>query len=302
MAIQKEIWQNWIAENLFKDNEFLNNAVNADQYVLAGKVVHIPQAGASPGVERNRATIPATVIQRTDVDITYSLDEFTTDPVYIPHADTVELSYDKISSIMADIMGTLREKVAEWMLYHWGPATNILRTSSDNIATHLSGATGNRKKLIPADIKAVQLAMNKQNVPKENRFAILSSDLLNQLTDSLTATQYRDFSAVYDMSKGIVGQLYGFKIMERSTVLSYTNDSTPVKKAVGAAGAAADNDAGLFWHQQAVERALGDILMFENRGDATYYGDIYSALLRMGGRIRRSDEKGIYALVQAAGA
>jgi hypothetical protein len=46
MAIQKEIWQDHIAGNLFKNNEFLLASTDAGQYVLQGKVVHIPQAGA----------------------------------------------------------------------------------------------------------------------------------------------------------------------------------------------------------------------------------------------------------------
>lgn len=301
MAIQREIWVNFIAEQLFKDNQFLLNSNDDGMYVLNGKVVHIPQAGTLVSVERNRAQVPAQVVQRTDVDVTYALDEFTSDPVYIPNADTVELSYDKIASVMGDIMGALRDTVADWLIYHWGPATNINRTTGANVTAHLSGATGNRKRLELADVKAIQLAMNKHSVPKADRFALLSSDLLNQLTDQLTATTYRDFSQSYDMVKGVVGELYGFKIMERSGVLVYDNTGTPVKKAVGAAGASTDNDCALFWQKQAVTRALGDIVMFENRGDATWYGDIYSALVRMGGRIRRSDEKGVYALVQAAG-
>ena len=46
MAIQKEIWQDHIEGNLFKNNEFLLASTDASLYVLQGKVVHIPQAGA----------------------------------------------------------------------------------------------------------------------------------------------------------------------------------------------------------------------------------------------------------------
>src|SRR5437762_13652278 len=99
MAIQKEIWTNHIQANLFKDNGFLNYAFNADQYVLEGKVVHIPNAGATANVVKNRTTLPATVIQRADIDITYSTDEFTTDHILIPNADTVESIYDTLSTV-----------------------------------------------------------------------------------------------------------------------------------------------------------------------------------------------------------
>jgi hypothetical protein len=68
------------------------------------------------------------------------------------------------------------------------------------------------------------------------------------------------------------------------------------------AGSATDNAAVLCWQKNSVERALGMVDFFEDLGNPTYYGDIYSALVRVGGRIRRSDGKGILAIVQAAAA
>src|ERR1043165_4073960 len=109
MGIQNEIWTDHIQANLFKDNEFLNYAFNADQYVLMGKVVHIPNAGVTANIIKNRTSLPATVIQRTDIDITYSIDEFTTDPILIPNADTVELSYDKLTNVLSEYEAALRQ-------------------------------------------------------------------------------------------------------------------------------------------------------------------------------------------------
>jgi len=119
MAIQKEIWTRHIQENLFKENDFLNYAFNADQYVIQGKVVHIPNAGNAPTVVKNRSSLPATVTQRTDIDITYAIDEFTTDPILIPNADTVELSYDKLSNVLSEHESALRQLTGDWMLYNW---------------------------------------------------------------------------------------------------------------------------------------------------------------------------------------
>src|SRR6185436_7349335 len=131
MAIQKEIWTKYIAENLFKDNEFLNYGFNADQYVLEGKVVHIANAGATATIVKNRTSLPATVIQRTDVDITYSIDEFTTDPILIPNADTVELSYSKLDNVLSEYAAALRQLTGDWMLYNWRAenSTSIIRTT-----------------------------------------------------------------------------------------------------------------------------------------------------------------------------
>ena len=303
MAIQREIWQDHIEGNLFKNNEFLLASTDATQFVLQGKVVHIPQAGAVPNVVKNRTTVPATVVQRADTDITYSLDEFSTDPILIPNIESYELSYNKRESVLGEHEASLRQSVADNLLYNWSPTGStglVIRTTGDAVLTTLDGTTGNRKKFVVQDLKNAQNQMNKQNIPMEERYALMSSDMLQQITDDMSATQYRDFSAAFDAKNGLLGRLFGFNIMMRSGVVTYTNDSAPVVNAVGATAVATDNDGILCWQIGAVERAIGQINFFEKMGDPTYYGDVYSVSVRMGGRIRRTDAKGIIAIVQAA--
>ena len=304
MAVTKEIWQNHIEGNLFKNNEFLNNVVNADEYVLQGKVVHIPQAGGAPAVVKSRSSFPATVTSRTDTDVTYPLDEYTTDPVKIGNAETVELSYDKRESLLSESESALRETIADYILIAFAPVgtTRINRTTGTAIAAHMPSATGNRAKFLPSDLKAAGAKLDKDGVSIEDRFCIMSSDMYQQFTDALTETQYRDFSKVYDEKTGVVGKLHGITIYKRASVLAYTNATPPVAKAYTDAGAAADNDAVLVWQKNALERAVGEIVAFEKIGDPTYYGDIYSFLVRMGGRIRRNDQKGVMVIVQASAA
>ena len=76
MALQKEIWQSDIIENLYKDNAFATKAFNGDQYVLAGKVVHIPVSGTAAVIKKNLTSFPQTAVNRTDSEITYSLDNY----------------------------------------------------------------------------------------------------------------------------------------------------------------------------------------------------------------------------------
>lgn len=302
MAIQKEIWENDIVEALWANNQFLQYAFNADQYVLAGKVVHIPQAGTSVSVSTNRSSLPATVTTRTDTEINYSLDELTTDPVRIPNADTVELSYDKRNSVLSDTKMSIAEAAALNLLFKWNPtaAGNIIRTTGSAVEAHTASATGNRKSITVADIKAAQKKFNQWNIPANDRYMLIDADMYDQLTADLTATQYRDFSAALDVSNGVVGKLYSFNIMMRSTVARYTNATIPVPVLWSASGDAAHNAAALCWHKNSVERALGMVNFFEDLGNPAYYGDIYSALVRVGGRIRRNDAKGVLAIVQAA--
>ena len=167
MGIQKEIWLSDIVANIFENNPHLGYAVNADQFVLQGKVVHIPNAGAKPTVERNRSTLPATVVKRTDADITFALDEFTTDPILIPNADEYELSYDKRASVIGEQSSALSELVGKWFFRYWAPtaSSSLLRTTGDNIAAHVG--TGNRKKLTVADVKTAKLYLDRMGVPSE---------------------------------------------------------------------------------------------------------------------------------------
>jgi hypothetical protein len=310
MAIQVELWQADIVANLFKANPFMNYAFNGDQYVLAGKVVHIPNAGGKPSVTKNRSSLPASITKRTDSDVTYALAEYTTDPTLIPDADTVELSYDKRQSVITEHAETLFETVGDWMLYDWFTSLNsagsgqvtggIVRTSGGDVLAHTTSATGNRKKLLKDDIKAAAVLMNKQNIAKDGRYCILDSEMYAQLMDDADLIK-RDgsFGGEVNLKEGVVMKLYGFNIMERSSVLTFTNAGTPAVKAPGASGATTDNAGALCWQQNSVERALGEVKFFENPGVAEYYGDIYSALLRAGGRLRRA--AGVVAIVQAAG-
>ena len=302
MGIQREIWQDHIEGNLFKNNEFLLASTDAGQYVLQGQVVHIPQAGATPNIQKNRSSLPATIVQRTDADITYTLDEYTSDPILIPYAETLELSYNKRESVLSEHEASLRQTVADNLLISWSPtaAGGQLRTSGDATATHLAGTTGNRKKLTVQDLKAAQLQLNKQNVPMEGRYALLSADMFQQLTDDLSVTQYRDFSAAYNVKDGVLGRLFGFNIMMRSSVVTYTNDTVPALNPYGAAAAVTDNDAALCWQMDALERAVGAIKFFERTDDPTYYGNVYSMSVRIGGRKRRSDACGVMSIIQAA--
>lgn len=303
MPIEVEIWRNDIVEALYKSNIFLNKRFVADEYVLQGKVVHIPQAGAASGVVKNRTSLPATVTKRTDTDITYALDEFTTNPILIPNIDTLQLSYDKRQSVMQNDIAGLVELVADWTLRSWAvsAAGSILRTTGAAVTATAPSGTGNRKKFVKEDLKRAAVALNKQNIPKEGRIALFPSDLLGYLQDDADLIK-RDVGAELDMKNGVIMRLYGFDIMERSSTVLYTNAGTPVAKDPDAAGATTDNQSVLCWHPMSVEGALGMVDTFERLNDPQYYGDVYSFLLMYGGRIRRNDNKGVISIVEDASA
>lgn len=299
MAIQKEIWVNTIIEGLFADNSFMSKAVNDNMFVN-GKKVHIPNAGAPSNVEIDRQTVPASVKKRTDVDVEYTLNELTTDPIYIPHAETVELSYDKRNSVISQDRAQIIEDASVQMLYNWSPDSNhFVRTSGTKTVTaYTKDATGNRKALVKDDVLNLMTKFNADNIPQEDRYLLLDAYMYAQLLNDLTEGDQRAFFASANAQKGILGQLFSFNVMQRSQVLRYATGGTLTKWNVS--GSATDNAAGLAWHMNSLSRALGEVKMFDDMDNPLYYGDIYSFLVRVGGTIRRNDKKGVYALVQDA--
>ena len=295
MAVQKEIWLASIVELLFASNSFMSKAFNADEYVVQGKTVHIPQAGAASGVSKNRSSLPATVSKRTDTDVTFVLDEYTTNPVYIPHVDTVELSYDKRESVLRQDKLKLLDEVANAFITSWLPtaATSIIKTTGEAVTAHAPSATGLRKAFCKADVLAAMTKFNAANIPQEGRYLLLDAQMYSQLLKDLTQSESMAFLASADAQSGVVGKLYSFNVMLRSTVAAVTTAGALVTTAD-----ATDCCAALAWHEQSVCRALGEVKMFDNEDDPTYYGDIYSFLVRAGGRIMRNDNAGVLSIIQ----
>lgn len=299
LGITLEVWANYIIERFYKDNAFLRFVYDDSSYVLQGRVVYIPQAGAKPGTTKNRSSFPATATRRTDSVISYALDEFTTDPTHIPNIDKIHLSYDKQDSVLGDHMVVLDELVAESMLVAWAAnATAFATTGGVNggEVAPITGQTGNRKGLHHKDLAKLMVQMNVDNVPKEDRHILIDDNMYEFFYDSLSDNQQRGFSDYVDAKNGIVGKLHGFNIHTRSSVLLAT--AAGAAKAVGASVAATDKLSSFAWHKNSIAAAIGDHKLFQDLNNPLYYGDIHSLLMMAGGRVRREDGKGVYMVVQ----
>lgn len=266
MPLQKEIWIDSILNGLFAENSFLNYSVDHSEFV-SNHVVHVPNAGKESKVEMDRASRPATVSKRDDSELTYQLHEFTTDPVLIENAEEVELSYNKRESVISVDRAHLQEKVGEYILSQWMP-------TKDSQKLKVTG------KVTAGNISALQRAFNKAKIPQMERVILLGADAYGDLLDNLTTSQASAFLACADAQKGVVGNLYGFSFLDPRYAL--------------------DGALGLAWHAKYVCRALGEVKMFEETDSPTYYGSMFSFLLRAGGAKMETDEKGVMSLVANA--
>ncbi len=305
MALELEIWRKSIQEKLLEDNSFLKHIADVDEgNILAGKVVHIPQAGEPSKVVKNRQTLPAEVKQRKDTEVLYAIDEYTTDPVHIPHADTVELSYDKRRSVLDQDVDNLSEEVAQGMLTNMvvSPVGEHKELPKSSIILTTGEAAGNRKKYRLSDLQVMKNFMRGQKTWKEgNMYALITPEAETQMfpVDSMVTATYMAQVTEQERREGILYKFQGWKIMVRSEV--YTLNSTNKSfKPFGSVAEATDSEGCIFWNKYMVEKSIGTFEIFERLNDPTFYGDIYSFLVRCGGRARRKNFEGVGVLMQAA--
>lgn len=294
MALQKEIWLNSIVELLFADNTFAARSIDHSEFVT-DKTVHVPNAGSAPSVVKNRSSFPATASQREDYDLTYDINEYTTDPVHIQDAERVELSYNKRESVLKQMKNKLADNAHIDLAISWVPSSYAkVGTSGSAVPAHMSSSTGNRQAMTKADVMSVKSLFDLDDVPQTGRCMLLDAVMYNQLLASLTESESNAFLASVDAKRGVVGQLYGFDFYMRSTVFRVNAAGSTLNPSASATTSA----AGLAWQEECVSRALGQHKIFDDTDNPLYYGDVMSALVRAGGKYIRNDKKGICVVYQ----
>lgn len=308
MALDKEQWLADIQENLFKDNAIINRAVNHDGFVNY-KTVHVPQAGANPTITKNVGSFPASISQRTDSELTYSMDTYYVEPIHIEKGqETAFISYDKRMSVLSQNINTLEEALTNNALYKWAPSgsTRIVRTSGSTVSGALApSATGTRKALQLVDILSAKAILDAENVPQSGRILLIPSDIYNTQLLAIADVYQQQSYGSSALPSGVVARIHGFDIMIRSTVCVYDNTATPVIKTVGDNGvpsspASSDNLACLAYHPSFVAKAMGNTEVFVDENNPAYYGSIVSALQIFGASKMRTAQTGVVAIVQAA--
>jgi hypothetical protein len=307
MALDREQWLADIEENLFKDNAIINRAVNHDGFVNY-KTVHVPQAGANPTITKNLGSFPATISQRTDSELTYSMDTYYVEPIHIERGqETAFISYDKRMSVLKQNIDTLEEVLTNQALYKWAPAGTgtFVKTTGSAVSSALApSATSTRLAITLADILSAKAILDAANVPQSGRVLVMPSSMYNGQLLAIQDVYRMDSYGKSALPDGVVNRIHGFDIIIRSTVVVYDNTGTPVLKTVGDNGtpsspATTDNLACLAYHPSFVAKAKGGADVFINENVAEYYGSVVSALQLFGASKMRTSQTGIVAIVQA---
>lgn len=293
-----------IQPKLFPGSSFLSRSLNDDAFVNNNSV-ELPHAGSNPGVTVDRSSFPATIARRTDAATNYLLEELTTDPTHITDSEALLVAYDKRASVLDAHALTINAKASNRAIYKWAAGatgTHILKSTGATRTASGPSQTGTRKKFTEADIIAARQLFFMDDVVNEN--TEVGACVL------LTPAQYQDLLSISGLMEaqkygranypsGVIDRVLGFDVYVRSSVAVYSN--ADALKAEGAAAAATDQDAAIFWHPKFVRRAKGATKIFYNAGVAEMYGDIMSAMQRFGAAPARNDNKGIVMMIEDDG-
>lgn len=310
MALQQEQWIKDIAKNLYASNEVMSLVGKNDSSYVKYKTVHLPQSGSRPSVQKDRATLPALVGQRTDTELTYSLSEYSTDPILINQNDDVQyLSYEKRMDVMGDHIKTLSDAITNHSLYAWSSslAAQQVRTTGATTGDLVhSTAAGTRKLCTQLDIQNARKILDAQNLGAGRIFMIVPSAMFwNDLMSISTLTKYLEFGKAV-LPTGELPQVLGMNILVRSSVQVYDNTGTPVRKTLSADGTiasagAGDNNSILVVHENYVRKAMGEIKIYEESNSPIYYGDLMAAQVFHGASKSRTNGEGIVNIIQTVG-
>lgn len=306
MPIQQEVWLNDLAENIYPDNSFVLKSKDETENVDY-RTVHRPQEGGAPEVARNGTPPPpaGNNYQRTDEVLSYDVDYYRSRKTVVTNLEQKESSYDKRASVLGSHSKQLEKYTAAWTANLWAykydatnPVGQAIRTTGDPRAAMALGATGNRASITLDDILKAKSFLDDWDIALEGRVALLPSFMYNDLLkipeviDAMKADRYA-------MPTGVVGNLFGFEIMQRSTVLTY-NNGTNLDKQNPFTSLGTGNAAALFWHPDFVAHAKGGLDIFVTEQDPDLYGDAFSAEVRVGASPVYKNGKGIVTLVEAA--
>lgn len=313
MALQKDIWLPFIEEVLFPENKFLEFSSDHSAFI-DGLNIHIPQAGATPGMVQNNTSVPLAVTQRTDTELIYTMNNYKLSPIVVTDLEELQISYDKMNSVTGTYFRMAGHGLANVAIYSWQPvgATRQVRLTGSATASALApGATGTRNAITLADVLAAKLILDNDFVPPDDRYLLIPPAIHNQL---LSISNVQAFYAYNSMSlqTGITPKLFGFTVLVRPLLPIFDNTGTPVIKSIildttsiggttfgtPVSPATTDNMSCFAFHKDFVSQGRSSVKLFSQSNVPQYYGNLLSAEVQFGSSVLRTGGVGTAVLIQ----
>lgn len=255
MPIEKQIWIAMLMEGFYPDRTFLTRSVDMTAMVEYNKI-NLAEAGVAPDVLIDNTEFPVPTASRTDVALELPLHTFDTKNTVVRNVEEMETAYAKMESVVRQHRNTLQAKTAAYAANNWAP-------EEAKELTPVKTTTGSGK-ISFEDILKMDAWFRSQDIDPATLVAVLNP---YHLAD-LQLEDMKLYKAMLESNK-----LFGFSLYTFCQ-LPYYNQETGKKVAFGTAAAETDVQCSLFYSDQEVMRADGDIEVFAKYKDPGERGDV----------------------------
>lgn len=255
MAIEKQIWISMLMEGFYPDRSFLARSVDMTPMVEYNKI-NLAEAGVAPDVLVDNKDYPVPTMSRTDTPLELTLHTFDTKNTVVRNVEEMETAYAKMESVVRQHRNTLQAKTAAYAAHNWAPAKTAELTPAK--------ATAAPGKISFEDILKMDAWFRGQDIDPATLVAVLNPYHLADL-------QLEDMKLYKNMLES--NRLFGFTVFTFSQ-LPYYKQADGTKVAFGTKATEADIQCSLFYSDQEVMRADGDIEVFAKYKDPGERGDV----------------------------
>lgn len=255
MAIEKQIWIAMLMEGFYPDRTFLSRSVDMTAMVEYNKI-NLAEAGVAPDVLVDNTDFPVPTASRNDTALELPLHTFDTKNTVVRNVEEMETAYAKMESVVRQHRNTLQAKTAAYAANSWAPTK-----AADLTPVKPTAGVG---KISFEDILKMDAWFRSKDIDPATLVAVLNP---YHLAD-LQLEDMRLYKAMLDSNR-----IFGFSLYTFSQ-LPYYNQTTGAKVAFGTAAAATDVQCSMFYSDQEVMRADGDIEVFAKYKDPGERGDV----------------------------
>lgn len=259
-TLNKQIWVDQIMQKFYPDASFLKYARDFSAYVQYD-IINMADAGFDPEVLVNNTAYPIAIVDRADIPLSFQLDLFETVNTKVSNPEAVELSYDKMESVIYGHRNALQSKTGQKAAHSYAPTSNtentpVIETTGENNGSGF-------KRMVSGNILALKRKFDTLDVPLDKRYLVLCPQHL----EDLMTEDLKSFKDITDFVNGKPKRFAGFNVLEFSKTAVY-NSTTKAKKAFGTiADAETDTVSSFAFNADEVMKADGSADMYERIKD-----------------------------------
>lgn len=226
-GLNKEIWEKQIQERFIPSNDFLNDGVDYSQFTT-NDAINVPIAGGLVQAVFN-PTLPMTVTTRTDTNNAVTMHDLATQPTRVTNPEKIELSYDKMESVIKSHRDSLSKAIGDRTLFEIAPTSDT--TELPVIAATGTATAGNPRPITKNDIATLAQRFDAANFPQGRTLILTPFQFWNLVNNDVALQNQYSYQSREGEITGVLLYYYGFKIRMRTDTPNYTQTLT--KQAFG---------------------------------------------------------------------